>query len=372
MSQVKAKATARPKPQAVPFQTTTRASSSTAQAIAVNIPIQASSPTRPSRILARLSPVTMATNDDLIEALTAFTTAAANDRAQQQQKHDDLLQALQMQQAENTALRNLVTAGPLVNRPSSSVVDSIPKFEGRVDEDVHGFIDHIDRVAISEGWTDAHRLQVGIRRLLKTALLWHVQTGHMHGDWATWSAALVTNFSRRLSFADWNRLMQDRVQQPNESGMEYALDKFRLCRLSPTPLTERDAIPFLINGLARWEHVAAMTAAAPIDIPAFITRIQQLEQLGVSARPEVAPNRQVNNQPPLQPDLAAAFTSFSEKLLAELATKLESLTVSRSVGRGRGGPPGVARPPMECWICHNTGHKARYCPTRPENTSAGR
>jgi hypothetical protein len=70
MFQVKAKATARPKPQAVPFQTTTRASSSTAQAIAVKIPIQASSPTRPSRILARLSPVTMATNDDLIEALT--------------------------------------------------------------------------------------------------------------------------------------------------------------------------------------------------------------------------------------------------------------------------------------------------------------
>ena len=30
----------------------------------------------------------------------------------------------------NVALRNLVNAGPLVNRPSSSVVDSIPKFEG--------------------------------------------------------------------------------------------------------------------------------------------------------------------------------------------------------------------------------------------------
>ena len=127
MSQVKAKAKARPKLQAVPFQTTTRASAPTAQAIVVNIPIQTSSPTRPSRILARLSPVTMATNDDLIQALTAFTQAAGHDRAQQQQKHD----------------------------------------------------------AISEGWTDAHKLQVGIRRLLKTALLWHVQTGHMHGDWAT-------------------------------------------------------------------------------------------------------------------------------------------------------------------------------------------
>ena len=81
-----------------------------------------------------------------------------------------------------------------------------------------------------------------------------------------------------------------------------------------------------------------MTAAASIDIPAFITRTQQLKQLGVSARAEVAPNHQVNIQPPLQPDLTAAFKSFSEKLVAELATKLESLTVNGSVGRGRGGP----------------------------------
>ena len=103
MSQVKAKATARPKPQAVPFQTTTRASSSTAQAIAVNIPVPASSPTRPSRISARLSPVTMATNDDLIQALTAFTQAAVNNRVLQK-KQDDFLQALQTQKSKNTAL----------------------------------------------------------------------------------------------------------------------------------------------------------------------------------------------------------------------------------------------------------------------------
>ncbi len=127
--------------------------------------------------------------------------------------------------------------------------------------------------------------------------------------------------------------------------MEYALDKFRLCRLSPTPLTEQDAILFLINGLAKWEHFAAMTAAASSNIPAFIARIQQLEQLGVSERADVAPNRQMNIPPPQHPDLAAAFNNFSEKLVAELATKLESLTVSRSVGRGRGGTPDAARPP---------------------------
>ena len=83
----------------------------------------------------------------------------------------------------------------MLNRPSSAVVDRIPKFEGRVDEDVEGFIDHINRVAISGGWKDAHRLQVGIRRLLKTAFFVECSTCHMHGDWAAWSTALVINFS---------------------------------------------------------------------------------------------------------------------------------------------------------------------------------
>jgi hypothetical protein len=50
----------------------------------------------------------------------------------------------------------------MLNRTSTAVVDSIPKFEGRMDEDVQGFINHIDRVATSEDWTDAHRFKVGI------------------------------------------------------------------------------------------------------------------------------------------------------------------------------------------------------------------
>lgn len=119
----------RSKQPAVPFQTLTRAttarraglssaSSSSGESVAVSQP----SPTRPSRISARLSPSPMTTNDDLIQALTAFTQAAANDRVLQQQKHDDLLQALRTQQDENTAnLRNLVTAGPMVNRPYTAV-----------------------------------------------------------------------------------------------------------------------------------------------------------------------------------------------------------------------------------------------------------
>lgn len=47
---------------------------------------------------------------------------------------------------------------------------------------------------------------------------------------------------------------------------------------------------------------------------------------------------QVNIPPPQHPVLLVAFKNFSEKLVADLATKLESLTVSRSDGRDRGAP----------------------------------
>lgn len=39
---------------------------------------------------------------------------------------------------------------PFLNRPPSYKVESLSKFEGLVNEDVQWFIDHKDRVAISE------------------------------------------------------------------------------------------------------------------------------------------------------------------------------------------------------------------------------
>ncbi len=62
----------------------------------------------------------------------------------------------------------------------------------------------------------------------------------------------------------------------------------------------------------------------PVNIPAFIAGIQQLEQLGMSARADVTSNLQVNVPLPQHPDLAVVFNNFSEKFVAELATKLES------------------------------------------------
>lgn len=280
-----------PEKPSVPFQTKTR---STASLVIPERRVDVSTKVsfrvhRPFNPVSELS-TPMATNEDLIRALTTLTAAIMTERAAHRTRHDDLLATLDVQRTENTTLRGLVnTQQAAAVRPTASVVETISYFKGKIDDDVRGFVDHVERVATSEGWTADHRLHVAIRRLKRTALQWHLKSGHVHATWADWSGAIVTGFSRRLLFSEWNRMIETRVQKPNESGMEYALDKNRLCRLSPTSLREQESIPYLINGLARWEHVVAMTAAAPNDIASFITRIRELEHLGVMARPEVTP-----------------------------------------------------------------------------------
>jgi hypothetical protein len=43
-------------------------------------------------------------------------------------------------------------------------------------------------------------------------------------------------------------------------------------------------VAFLINDLASWQHVAAMTANRPANVTEFIQRIREIETLGVASR----------------------------------------------------------------------------------------
>ena len=131
-------------------------------------------------------------------------------------------------------LANDTAAAPAaVARVTAAVVDSIPCFEGKLMDFSQVFIDFVDRVAVAEGWTDAQRIQVTARRLLKTALDWHIHIGHAHATWNDWSLEFTANFSPRLSVSEWLHLVEDRRQKSGESGIEYALDKHKVLRVAP-------------------------------------------------------------------------------------------------------------------------------------------
>ena len=64
-----------------------------------------------------------------------------------------------------------------------------------------------------------------------------------------WSAAFILNFTPRLHFAEWHRLVPERKQLPNEASIEYAVEKHKLLRVS-CHLNDEQHVSFLIDGLA--------------------------------------------------------------------------------------------------------------------------
>ncbi|KAI9555063.1 hypothetical protein GHT06_020363 [Daphnia sinensis] len=334
----------------------------------------------------------MALPQDLIDALRNLTTAMGQDRLAAQTQAAGLLNALdqQRQQSANLVqqLANNAAAGqnqqqqlylpqaPVLPIPriANAAVDSIPCFEGKLMDFPQDFVDFVDRVAVAEGWTDAQRIQVAARRLLKTALDWHVHIGHTHATWNNWSQAFTANFSPRL-------------HKNGESGIEYALDKHKVLRM----------VAFLIDGLASWQHVAAMTANRPANVTEFIQRKGELETLGVASRlvpppahgpgappwaPPVVPPAAPTATPPMAPssapDLNATLTAFGNQLVHQLTAQFNKMTIgSRGTGGGggggdRGGRSGGDRSgggwvdpsKRKCYNCGVVGHISRHCPVK--------
>ena len=334
----------------------------------------------------------MALPQNLIDALTNLATAMAQDRTAAQTQSTALLDALDQQRLQSVNLVQQLAdnaaaaaAAPAVARVTAAAVDSIPCFEGKLMDFPQDFIDFVDRVAVAEGWTDAQRIHVAARRLLKTALDWHIHIGHTHATWNDWSLAFTANFSPRLNVSEWLHLVEDRRQKPGESGIEYALDKHKVLRVAPIPINEEKMVAFLIDGLASWQHVAAMTANRPADVPEFIRRIRELETLGVASRvvpppvhvpvappvaPPAAPTTTPPVAPPSAPDLNATLATFGNQLVNQLTAQLNKMTIgSRGTGGGRsggerGGGGWVDPSKRKCYSCDAIGHIARHCPAK--------
>ena len=232
-------------------------------------------------------------------------------------------------------------------------------------------------LATTEGWDDGQRIQVAVRRLGPTVADWHVRVGNTHAAWDDWSAAFRTAFATKISLTDWTSKMVARVQQPGESVMQYAMAKEKLLAMAPVALTDQQKVQALTEGLRSWQHQAAVMSTNPANVAAFYTACNNLPT-SLAAPAGETPSKSAN---PVDP--SAALEAVANRLVNDLASRLEKMVIGKSegvsgrprmgetAGRGRGGggtaaAPGARFVPVsdrKCFNCDVKGHLAKDCPS---------
>lgn len=113
------------------------------------------------------------------QQLSATATAGIQNQLQQAlQANNDLIAASQAQAVPVAG----GGVGPV--RIDYSLVDSIPKVLGHADDLATEFIDRIEALAVTEGWTAQQQILVAVRRLGGAAVVWHARVGRNNLDWS--------------------------------------------------------------------------------------------------------------------------------------------------------------------------------------------
>jgi len=159
-----------------------------------------------------------------------------------------------------------------------STMALIPTFSGRQSESLADWEASLNRGAVSDVWNDATRRRAAITKLAGAALAWHDHSGHELLNWNDWIGGLRQVFQPRLSLTDWCTMVTQRIRRPDETSVEYAMEKAKLLRLCPHDLPERDKVDHLIHGLLRMEQRSALLGNPTVTIDAFVEAIRNLEQ----------------------------------------------------------------------------------------------
>lgn len=299
----------------------------------------------------------------VVRAMGRLTMQLAANQAEQQAAHQrqyaELQATLLAQQQLNHQLQQqyqVLVQGQRFpvdegRRIRNSACDRIAVFTGAPEDRLDDWLDSLERVAVVEGWTEADRRRVAIIKLSGVAARWHDQAGHAFPDWQAWMTQIRAAFEPKLTMADWGQMVEGRKQQIGESGVQYALDKMKICRRCPIDIPEADLIPYLIRGLNRPEHIAVFMATPPRDLTEFLATVRRLEAMGqlpqADPKPVVqttqVPTTPLATQVPLN-ELSEALKVFGSRLVEQLGQVIEPL--ARALPAAGNDPQGLRRRPL--------------------------
>lgn len=161
------------------------------------------------------------------------------------------------------------------------------------------------------------------------------------------------------------------------------MDKVRLCRMSPTVLTEPQMVPIIIRGLLNQSHAGPLMTNVPQTIDGLLTELRRLEGISNSFLNNLQKDPVPTVDNPIQP-----VNDEVLKAVGILSNQLSALNYKvQGMGQPPRYPPPFTQPPPSmvanprqvrfaqvpfaprpaspqtmCFNCQRFGHYARNCP----------
>lgn len=237
----------------------------------------------------------MAELNQLLARLTDMVAGQQTTQQQlvaQQQDHQRQFAALQAANQQQAAALAVALEG------HGGAGGSLPKFGGKLNEDVFNWVETVERIATAAQWTPAKRRRMAAAALYGAATNWvWIPAPAVPGGAAPnvppeencidWSTAFTEAFRKRYSMDDWKAVVTARIQQPGESAAHYAHNKAKFRHLCPEIVNERTFVGYLISGIRHTQLYWHLHNANLATVADFVAEYGRLEIVANTAPPVV-------------------------------------------------------------------------------------
>lgn len=203
-----------------------------------------------------------------------------------------------------------VMAQPLVTLQQSRA-PSI--FRGEAYEDVEDWLEQFERVANFNQWSPQQKLQNAYFALEDGARTWFENREGKLRTWDEFCQELQESFANTDRRDRAQRLLESRIQKPNETVAMYVEDMARLFRRADPDMAEPKKLRYLMHGIKE-QLFAGLVRNPPRTVPEFIKEATSIER----AVHERCRQYDRTTFKAASPSAAAVITSTDDKGLREL------------------------------------------------------
>lgn len=150
-------------------------------------------------------------------------------------------------------------------------------FHGDAIEDVQDWLDQFERVASHNEWGSRQKLSYVYFALRDSARTWFVNRERSLTTWDAFRTQLLDTFTSSDRKDNAQRLLESRVQKPNESVAMFAEDMARLFHRADPEMAEEKKLRYLLRGVKE-QLFAGLVRNPPTTVAEFTKEATAIER----------------------------------------------------------------------------------------------